>query len=489
MEQLNTQSHNGIAAIYARISSDKTGIAAGVERQEADCRALAERLGLTVAHVLVDNDVSAYSGKPRPQYRQLLDLMKNGQIGYVLAFHHDRLQRSLTELEEYVDISEAGQVTTHTVLAGHIDLSTPSGRFNARIIGAAARYEVEHMIERQRAAKLQAAKSGKFLGGQRPYGFEPQRTAVREDEAKIIREMAARITDGESYRTIAIDLNRRGIKTQHGKLWGAINVRNVLVRHINVGIVFHKGVEYPAETPAILSRDEWDALHAAMTYSRVRSNHPGRFRKHMLNGLLYCGNCEQKLFHKSKQQRDGSYKTTAACGKTDSQTGERHGCGKVSRMVEPIIDLVTDAVLYRLDSPQLVQELKRSDDDPLKALLTHQRTLESRLAEITDDYYVKALLSREEFERLKVSTGAELVEVEKAIEKAARSRVLPKISLAGDIKSAWDTAALEWRRDLLFQVIDRIYVMPVAKKKGYYPPRYKDRWWFDPELIDIKWKV
>ncbi|NED68030.1 recombinase family protein, partial [Streptomyces sp. SID10244] len=121
--------------------------------------------------------------KPRPQYKRLLELMRSGDIGTVISFHQDRLQRSPVELEEYVDVSEAGHVTTHTVLAGHIDLSTPAGRFNARIIGAAARYEVEHMIERQRAAKLDAAKQGKYLGGQRPFGFEPQRIAIREDEA------------------------------------------------------------------------------------------------------------------------------------------------------------------------------------------------------------------------------------------------------------------------------------------------------------------
>lgn len=74
MQVRDPQSHKSFAAIYARISSDKSGQSAGVERQEADCRALASRLGLTVSHVLVDNDISAYSGKPRPQYKRLLEL-------------------------------------------------------------------------------------------------------------------------------------------------------------------------------------------------------------------------------------------------------------------------------------------------------------------------------------------------------------------------------------------------------------------------------
>jgi site-specific DNA recombinase len=51
------------AAIYARISRDDEGTAAGVGRQVEDCHKLAESLGWEVASKYVDNDISAYSGK------------------------------------------------------------------------------------------------------------------------------------------------------------------------------------------------------------------------------------------------------------------------------------------------------------------------------------------------------------------------------------------------------------------------------------------
>ncbi|MGZ6527028.1 MAG: recombinase family protein, partial [Actinomycetota bacterium] len=47
------------AAIYARISSDRDGLALGVERQLADCRELASRKGWPVAEEYIDNDISA----------------------------------------------------------------------------------------------------------------------------------------------------------------------------------------------------------------------------------------------------------------------------------------------------------------------------------------------------------------------------------------------------------------------------------------------
>src|SRR5688572_22951930 len=63
------------AAVYTRISDDSLGTGLGVARQEADCRALAERLGWQVAEVYSDNDQSAFNGTSRPQYlRMLADL-------------------------------------------------------------------------------------------------------------------------------------------------------------------------------------------------------------------------------------------------------------------------------------------------------------------------------------------------------------------------------------------------------------------------------
>ena len=54
------------AAIYARISNDDNDDKLGVDRQERLCRSLAQRAGLVVGPVLIDDDVSAYKSKKRP---------------------------------------------------------------------------------------------------------------------------------------------------------------------------------------------------------------------------------------------------------------------------------------------------------------------------------------------------------------------------------------------------------------------------------------
>ncbi|SIS11161.1 recombinase family protein [Williamsia sterculiae] len=476
------------AAIYSRISSDKTGAGLGVERQEADCRELAERLGVSVDHVLVDNDLSAYSGKPRPAYEELVELIKTGGIDYVLAWHTDRLHRSTTELEDYVTYSEQGHVATHTVKAGHLDLATSSGRFQARIIGAAARYEVEHMVERQKAAKLQAAREGKYLGGQRPFGFEPRRVSLRETEAALIREMATAVIAGGSYWSVAVDLNRRGVTTQHGKEWNALKVRNVLIRPINAGIVRHEGVDHLAQSPAILTKTEWQQLHVAIERNRRKSSHPGVYRKHLLTGFLYCGECGQALRHKSKQQRDGSYRTCVACGTTDSETGLMRGCGRVSRMSDPILDLVTDAVVYRLSTPELVQAMREAEgtSDTIEELRTRQATIDARIAEATSDYYINRLLTRDQFEATKAQLDAELQSISRALGR--ETSLLANAETEADFPATWDNATLQWRRTILAELINQIIVHRRPRVPGYTYPGYK-QWRFDPDLIEIRWRV
>src|SRR4051794_28818806 len=90
------------AAIYARISSDTEGKAAGVLRQVADCRKLAGSLGWPVGGEYVDNDVSAYSGKRRPDYERMLADLADGTVDAVLVYHLDRLTRRPIELEQFL---------------------------------------------------------------------------------------------------------------------------------------------------------------------------------------------------------------------------------------------------------------------------------------------------------------------------------------------------------------------------------------------------
>ena len=107
------------AAVYCRISDDRDGRRAGVRRQQEDCEALVRRKRWKVAGIYVDNDVSAWSGKARPQYRRMLEDIKSGLVDGVVIWHQDRLVRHPKELEEFFE-----PTTSRRSQAGAIALTT-----------------------------------------------------------------------------------------------------------------------------------------------------------------------------------------------------------------------------------------------------------------------------------------------------------------------------------------------------------------------------
>jgi predicted site-specific integrase-resolvase len=106
------------AAVYCRISDDRRGLGLGVARQRQDCTELADRHGWQITAVYVDNDVSAYSGKPRPQYAQLMQAVAAGAVEVIVAWDPDRLHRSPAELEAFIVAVERAGVDVVTVQAG-----------------------------------------------------------------------------------------------------------------------------------------------------------------------------------------------------------------------------------------------------------------------------------------------------------------------------------------------------------------------------------
>ena len=96
------------AGVYVRISLDRKGARAGVERQLEDCRELAEARGWDVVEVYEDNDQSAYAGKERPAYQRMQRAVGAGDLDVVIAWHTDRLWRNVGEQQAFLGVGRDG---------------------------------------------------------------------------------------------------------------------------------------------------------------------------------------------------------------------------------------------------------------------------------------------------------------------------------------------------------------------------------------------
>src|SRR3954452_11158457 len=194
------------AAVYVRISDDRAKDAAGVGRQEQDARALAERLGWQVGPVIVENDTSAYKrGKValpngrhelrllRPGFRQLLDLIVVGHVDGMIAYDLDRTARDVRDLEDLIDAVEqrTPRLPVESV-TGSLRLANDSDVTMARVMVAIANKSSRDTARRVTRKHEELAAEGKPNGGGfRGYGYTAVGHEVIEEEAGVVREIAA----------------------------------------------------------------------------------------------------------------------------------------------------------------------------------------------------------------------------------------------------------------------------------------------------------
>jgi DNA invertase Pin-like site-specific DNA recombinase len=256
------------AAVYVRISQDREGLKAGVERQEEDARKLASSKGWEVVEVYSDNDISATSGRKRPAYERMLRDIKEGQIDAIVAYSSSRLYRRVANLQELIDLAKAKGVEIATVVSGNIDLSSADGRMLAGILAQIDQGEAERTGERVKRAARQEAEDGRLhTGGLRPFGYQKTMKngtrGVRIDrkEARLLRNAATRILAGESLGRITSEWNDSGIQTVGGSRWRPNHLKRLLTKPFHAG---RRNSGTKGDWPALFSPDEHELLKAKL---------------------------------------------------------------------------------------------------------------------------------------------------------------------------------------------------------------------------------
>jgi DNA invertase Pin-like site-specific DNA recombinase len=457
------------AAVYLRISQDRDGDGLGVERQRGDCLALADRQGWTVGETYVDNDRSAFSGKPRPGYARLLEDIGAGRVDGVIAWHTDRLHRRFRELEPFVDAVESAGIPVATVKAGELDVATASGRMLARILAAADAHEVERKSERQRAKAREIALAGRTNGGgMRPYGYKQGGSELEPEEAELIREAARRVIDGESTYTIAADWRARGIRTSSGAEWTFRLLRRTLTQSRIAGLRSYDGELIPAVWPAILPRRTWDAVQRRLAVRHVVDRRGGR-GYYLLTGLMVCGRCGHPMRgHPNHGSR--SY----GCLKE----GGVGGCGRMRIIAEPTEAVIAEAVFAAIDGGAVNRAMVAASKDAAGAEVVDRIAADrAALDELARDHYVERTISREEFFAARAELTERIAKAEQVLSRSEDTAVLAGVSSGAVARAAWAERDQDWRREFLAALVERITIAPSTVYR------------FDPDRIDIHWRA
>jgi site-specific DNA recombinase len=460
---------SGLAAIYTRISADPNGKALGVQRQEEDARKLCAARGWTVVEVFCDNDRSAFSQrKARPRYQAMLQAIRGGKIKTVVAWHPDRLHRQTRELVPFIDLVNAHGVHVETVTAGVYDLSTPSGRMQARIVGSVAEYESEHKGERIRRKLESNAAEGKHHGGCRPYGWQNDRVTLVEEEAAVVRDATAMLLAGESIKAIVRALNTAGHTTATGKPWRDVTVRDMLLRPRNAGLRVHHG--------EVLGRGQWMPILVPEDFHQVeailsnpaRRTTPGRDGLvHLLSVIARCGVCDAPVTVSKGRAYRGVAKRCYRCPRRVH----------VVRDQESVDDLVTRVILKRLAQPDARDLLAdRSHADEAEAAAHRVQVLQERLSDAAEAY-AEGTITMAQLTTINAAVKPKLEEAQSEAASPSRSKVLGDLVTSRDPGKVWEEISPDQRRAVVSLLVD-VKIMPT-----HHGPV------FDPEAIKIEWKT
>ena len=216
-----------VAAIYARVSSERQRQDETIQSQSVGLRELAAARGLLLAEDLVFED-EGYSGASlqRPALERLRDRAAEGAFEVLLCHAPDRLARRYAY--QVLLLDELARAGVEVCFAKEPERGgTPEDELLRQFQGMIAEYERAQIAERTRRGKLHRARGGsQAVMSAAPYGYRYVKKTdhcdaywqIDEAEAQVVREVFARyVNDGTSIGELARWLTERSIPTRTGK--------------------------------------------------------------------------------------------------------------------------------------------------------------------------------------------------------------------------------------------------------------------------------
>lgn len=225
------------AIAYIRVSTEEQATeGVSIQAQEEKVRAYATLRSLNLVDVVIDAGVSA--GKPlanREGGQRVLDAVRTKKATAIVAVKLDRVFRDAADCLTVTREWDKRGVSFHILDMGGQSIDTASAMGRMFLTMAAGFAELERNLIRERTSTALAHKKskGEYVG-EVPFGFDlaadGRMLTQNAAEQEAIRLMRGLRTRGLSYRSIATELDAKGIRPKKGIRWIHTTVRSILTR-------------------------------------------------------------------------------------------------------------------------------------------------------------------------------------------------------------------------------------------------------------------
>lgn len=283
-------------AIYSR-KSKFTGKGESIENQIEMCRQYISRcFGQEQSESALVYEDEGFSGgsTKRPNFQRMMKDVHDGKIQTIVCYRLDRLTRNTKDCFEFVEELEHYGASFISIKE-NFDLTTPTGRLMFTFVAALAQMERETIADRIRDNLQELAKTGRWLGGNTPLGYESEGTEYCKvdgkkrktfhlklipEEAKLIHLIFDKFLELKSLTKLETYLLNQDYKTRQGKPFSRFAVKEILMNP-----VYAKADEamyqylITNEVRPFSDHEAFDGTHGIMAYNRTEQSKGSTTRK------------------------------------------------------------------------------------------------------------------------------------------------------------------------------------------------------------------
>lgn len=331
--------HVGLYIRLSREDDDKVYESESITNQKSLLLQYVKENNLNVYDIYIDD---GYSGTnfDRPDFNRLLNDIELGKINMVITKDMSRLGRDYIGtgnlIEKYFPEHNVRYISVTDNIDTYLDNSNNDIAPFKAIMNDMYAKDISKKIKTSLRAKQ---KEGKWVGGRTPFGYiqdpnDKNHLIIQEEQANIVKRIYNMCLEGLSFYKIARELTNEGVKTpasyynfewknnynlKYGQ-WHSKTIRDILTNQMYIGdMVQNRRSKVNYKVKKVIKNKVCDYIiventHEAIidkdTFYEVQKRIPknvGRNEKkekHLLDGLLYCGDCGHRISVTARRKKD-----------------------------------------------------------------------------------------------------------------------------------------------------------------------------------------
>ena len=280
------EKQNPCIAIYSR-KSRFTGKGESIENQIELCKKYIDvnYPDTPEENIFIYEDEGFSGGNTeRPQFKKMMEDARKKKFSVIICYRLDRISRNIGDFAKLIDEFKALKISFESIKE-KFDTDSSLGRAMMYIASVFSQLERETIAERIRDNMHELAKTGRWLGGNTPTGYQStqvqkvtvdgkKRRAYKldivQDEMELVKTIYSRFLEMNSLTKVETYLIQNHMKTKMGKDFTRFSIKAILqnpvymIADMDAWNYYEKlGVELYAE------KTEFDGKHGVMAYNKT----------------------------------------------------------------------------------------------------------------------------------------------------------------------------------------------------------------------------